>query len=217
MGRNYLAMEKRITRKQQRYVAGKGSLVLVMVFFIFAMVSGSIPTRWRLPTFAVMLLLGLLADGAYVVPRISENLDQLLWGYTGFSMLIVILAGGFYCISLKEAGVLGDREGTMLMLGVVGPLSIISGFLIYETIDYRKRDGKLSFHSKRFLGRTGLVAIFFVIFFVFVAMLSLVSPTSDVAQAGLVLASVTTALILYVISRRTRTRKLLSKLEKGEW
>jgi len=210
-------MEKPMTRKQIRRVIGKGLLILIAVFVLFVLVSGFIPNKWRLLTFAVMLLLGLLAYGAYTVPRISENLDQLLWGYTGFSMLIVILAGLFYCISLKEAGVLGDREGTMFTLGVVGPLSMISGFLIYETIDYKKRDRKLSFHLKRFLSRTGLVALFFVIFFVFVAMLSLVSPTSDVAQAGLVLASVTTALILYVISRRTRTRELLSKLEKGEW
>jgi hypothetical protein len=210
-------MEKQITHKQQERVITKGILVLVMVFVIFALISGFIPRQWRLLTFAVMLLFGVLVYGAYIVPRVSENLDQVLWGYTGISMLMVAFSGLFYSISLKEAGVLGDREGTVLILGIVGPLCLISGFLVYETIDYRKRDGKLSFHLKRFLGRTSLAAIFFVIFFVFVAMLSFVSPTSDVATGGLVLASVTTALILYVISRRTRTRELLSKLEKGEW
>jgi predicted neutral ceramidase superfamily lipid hydrolase len=102
-------------------------------------------------------------------------------------------------------------------LDAVVPLSIVASFLTYETLDYKKRDGKLSFHLKRFFGRVSLIAVFFVIFLVFVALLSSTSPTEDIATGGLVLASLTTAVILYVLTRSSKTKDLLSKLEKGEW
>jgi hypothetical protein len=159
--------------------------------------------------------IGVILCTLFVVPRLSESLEERIWAYSGLSMGLPLLLS-FPLLFQFNINLMEPEFFSLFFITAI-PSTCGFGFLIFEVLSdhYRQFGG---FKIKRIGGRiilTLLLISWYVLMFSLVyALLASIFVAQYTLVVGLLAASLTLAI---TIGKVQRLKKLLGRLEQGVW